>query len=280
MRTKRIHLPFRRDPLARIGLVLLIALLAVCLLSLVLPGLDGTSTVGARFEPPSWTFPLGTDALGRDLLPRLIEATRTTVFISVVAVTLSTLLATAIGIAAGLMGGPVEVLSMRIADGLFAFPAMLLSILVATIVGAGEVAAIASIFIITLPLMMRVFRGATRDVVHRDFVTASAVGGAGGLRIAVRHVLPNIGGAVAVQATYAASVAMLIEGGLSFLGFGVVPPAASLGSLVQEGSAYLTVYPWLALVPGAVLAAAILSVNLVGDGLRDALDPRDERSMS
>ncbi len=200
--------------------------------------------------------------------------------ISVMAVLLSATVATVLAIIAGLFGGVIDQILMRLADGLFAFPAMLLSIVVSTILGAGVVAAVASIFIITLPLMLRVLRGATRDVEHRDFVTASAVGGARRLRVATLHILPNIAGSIAVQATYAASVAMLIEGGLSFLGFGVVPPAASLGSLVQEGSVYLTVYPWLSLVPGAVLALAILSVNLVGDGLRDSLDPQKERSLS
>lgn len=280
MTRQKLRFPFRGDILARTGLVMIGIILLVCVISLVVPGLDGTSSVAPRFQPPSAQFPLGTDALGRNLLPRLIDATRTTVLISVLAVAMSTLVATVIGIAAGMLGGPVDVIAMRIADGLFAFPAMLLSILVASIIGAGELGAVVSVFIITLPLMMRVFRGSARDVEHRDFVTASFVGGASRLRIAARHILPNIAGAIAIQATYAASIAMLIEGGLSFLGFGVVPPNASLGSLVQEGSVYLTVYPWLALVPGALLAAAILSVNLVGDGLRDTLEPRKERALS
>ncbi|QJU56345.1 ABC transporter permease (plasmid) [Herbiconiux sp. KACC 21604] len=271
--------PFPGDPLARIGLVVLALILLISVGALLVPGLDSQSIAGPRFSPPTSQWLLGTDALGRDLLPRLIEATRTTVLISVAAVLVSTVIAIVLGITAAVVGGAVDQVIMRLADGLFAFPAILLGILVSAIVGAGAFAAIFSIIVITLPLMMRVFRGASQAVTHRDFVSSASVGGASRWRIAVRHILPNITGPIIVQATYAASLAMLIEGALSFLGFGVVPPAASLGSLVQEGSVYLTVNPSLALVPGFVLAAAILAVNLVGDGLRNTFEPRTERAL-
>jgi peptide/nickel transport system permease protein len=279
MTGRRIRIPFAGDPLARFGTAAIILIVLGCLVGALLPGFDGTTTVAPRFQPPSPEFPLGTDALGRNVLPRLLDATGTTVLISLAAVLISTLVAVVLGVAAGIWKGVVDQIAMRVADGLFAFPAMLLSILISAIVGAGEFAAVASIVIITLPLMMRVFRGATVDIEHRDFVTSSKVGGAGRVRVAVRHILPNIGGSIAVQATYAASIAMLIEGGLSFLGFGVVPPAASLGSLVQEGSVYLTVFPWLAIAPGVVLALAIFSLNAIGDGISDDLEPRKERSL-
>jgi peptide/nickel transport system permease protein len=276
---KRFQIPFAGDILARASLAVLTLIVLVCLGGLLVPGLDGTTIVGDRFAPPSSTWLLGTDALGRDLLPRLIDATRTTVLISVAAVAVSTLIATVLGVSAAVIGGAFDQLMMRIADGLFSFPAVLLGILISAIVGAGETAAVVSIVVITLPLMMRVFRGAAQSVRNRDFVASSEVGGASRWRIAVRHIIPNIAGPIVVQATYAASLAMLIEGALSFLGFGVVPPAASLGSLVQEGSVYLTVNPTLALVPGVVLAAAILSVNLIGDGLRKKFEPRAERAL-
>jgi peptide/nickel transport system permease protein len=131
-----------------------------------------------------------------------------------------------------------------------------------------------SIVLICSPQMVRVVRAASLNVVHRDFVTAARVGGASTPRVLLIHVLPNIAGTAIVQATYALSVGMLIESGLSFLGLGLQPPQASLGSLVHEGAVYLPIAPWLVLIPGAVLAAVIMSVNLVGDGLRDALDVR------
>jgi peptide/nickel transport system permease protein len=270
----------RADPLAGIALVVLILLVLVSVGALLIPGLDGRVIVGARLQTPSWAAPLGTDSLGRNMLPRLLEGVRTTVLISAVAVVVSTALAAVLGIAAGLVGGAVDAVVMRLADGLFAFPAVLLGIVVSAIVGSGPPAAVVSIIIITLPLMLRIFRSATVDVVHLDFITASTVGGAGRVRLAVRHIAPNVAGSIAVQATYAASVAMLVEGAISFLGFGVVPPGASLGSLVQDGAIYLTVAPWLALAPGAVLAIAILCVNLVGDAMRDTLEPREERALS
>ena len=278
--TIRRRFPFPGNPLARVGLVVLVVIVLLSLVGLLIPALNGEAIVGARFAPPSGAAPLGTDSLGRSLLPRLLEATRTTLTISVVAVVVSTLLATVLGLIAGMSGGALDQIIMRIADGLFAFPALLLSILISAIVGPGWATAVISIIVITLPLMMRVFRGATLEVVHRDFVAASRVGGASRLRLAVRAIIPNITGPIIVQATYAASIAMLIEGGLSFLGFGVVPPAASLGSLVQEGSAYLVINPWLALLPGLLLAMTILSINLVGDGLRRALEPRTERTLA
>jgi peptide/nickel transport system permease protein len=128
--------------------------------------------------------------------------------------------------------------------------------------------------LITLPLMVLVVRSATRAVVSRDFVTAARVGGASTPRILIMHILPNVADAAIVQATFAVSVGMLVESGLSFLGLGVQPPGASLGSLVQEGSVYITIAPWLVLGPGVVLGLAILAVNLLGEGLAAAVDPR------
>jgi peptide/nickel transport system permease protein len=130
---------------------------------------------------------------------------------------------------------------------------------------------------VTLPLMVRVVRAATLTIADRDFVVTAEVGGASLARLLFIHVLPNIAGPLIVQATYALSVAMLVESGLSFLGLGMQPPDASLGSLVSQGNLYLVFAPWLVFAPGAVLALAILSVNLLGDGLRDMVDPRVQR---
>src|SRR5262249_46297668 len=154
------------------------------------------------------------------------------------------------------------------------FPSLLLAILLVAIVGPGPTGAVLAIMLICVPLMTRVVRAASLVVVGRDFVTAAKVGGASPARILLVHVLPNVAGPAVVQATYALSVGMLIESGLSFLGLGLQPPKASLGSLVHEGAVYLPIAPWLVLIPGALLALAIMSVNLVGDGLRDRLDVR------
>jgi peptide/nickel transport system permease protein len=276
----KFRLPFGDNALARVALIVLAALIITSVVALLVPGLDARVAVGPRLSQPSWATPLGTDSLGRNVFARLLEGVRTTVLISGAAVVASTLIAVILGISAGILRGPFDTVVMRLADGLLSFPAVLLGIVVSAIIGGGPGAAIVSIVVITLPLMILIFRSATVDRMHLDFITAVAVGGASRARVAIRHVAPNIAGTIAVQATYAASVAMLVEGAISFLGFGVVAPGASLGSLVQDGAVYLTVAPWLALAPGGVLALAILSVNLVGDALRDSLEPRVERSLS
>jgi peptide/nickel transport system permease protein len=175
---------------------------------------------------------------------------------------------------AAFYGGLVGELIARLADVLFAFPAILLALLVVAIMGPGQDGAVVAIALITLPMMVRVVRAASLRVVGRDFVVAARVGGTRAGRILFVHLLPNVAGAAIVQATYSLSVAMLIESGLSFLGLGVQPPRASLGSLVYEGSVYLPIAPWLVLIPGVLLALTIMSVNLVGDGFRDLLDVR------
>lgn len=274
------RLPFRGDVLSRVAMFVLGFMVLASLLPLVVTSLDPTETVGPRLSSPSREWWFGTDNLGRSILARVLEGIRTTLLISIAAVIVSTILAIIIAIVATLSRGVVDQLVVRAADIFFAFPAVLLAILVSTIVGSGSQAAILAIIFITLPLMVRAIRAASLGVADRDFITSSWVGGASTVRLAVVHILPNIAGVVVVQATYAASIAMLTEGALSFLGFGVQAPTASLGSLVQEGNLYLTIAPWVTLIPGAVLALAILSVNLLGDGLRDRLDPRAARSLT
>jgi len=157
---------------------------------------------------------------------------------------------------------------------------LLLGLLVAAVLGPGSIGAVTVICAATLPLFIRVVRSVTLGVTERGFVTAAEVAGASIWRIIGVHVLPNILGAVIVQLTYALSIAMIIESALSFLGLGVQPPIASLGSLLRQGSVYLTIAPWLVLSSGFTLSLAIMSVNLVGDALRDALEPLRGRSLT
>ncbi len=258
----------------RIALIVLGTLVIVGTFGIWALNADPTRITDApRLAPPSAEWWLGTDPLSRALLPRVLDGTRVTIVLSVVAVSLTTIAGSALALAAAYTRGPLDMVVTRASDVLFAFPSMLLALLLSAVVGLGAVAAVVSIVFITLPLMIRVIRAAALGVVHREFVLAAHVCGATTLRILVAHVLPNVAGSIVVQATYAGGVAMLIEGGLSFLGLGVQPPDASLGSLVREGSAYLSIAPWLVAGPGLVLALAIFSLNLLGDGLRDRLDP-------
>jgi peptide/nickel transport system permease protein len=239
-----------------------------------------TQTVGGRFETLSAAFPLGTDNLGRSVLPRLLEGIGTTLLLSLIAVICSAVLSTVAGMVAGYFSGAVSETVMRVVDVLYAFPALVLAILVSALMGPGRVAAIVSITVITIPLMTRMVRISTLKVVPRDYVTSARISGVRTPSILATHVLPNIAGTIAIQASYALSVAILVEGGLSFLGYGVQVPEASLGLLVQEGMLYMTQAPWLLLAPGLSLVVSILCVNLIGDSLRDRFEPLETRSLT
>lgn len=267
------------DGLAK-GAAVALALLFLAAVLGQLFGLGGnpTAIVGPRLAPPGPEWPLGTDSLGRSLVPRLLQGVTTTLVLSFLAVALTAVLSTVFGIIAGYRGGVVGGLVMRIGDILYAFPALVLAILVAAIVGPGYVAALASIVLVTVPLMTRMVGAASRAVARREFITSAIVGGVSAPRIMVRHILRNVSGTIAVQGTYALSVAILVEGGLSFLGYGVQLPGSSLGLLVQEGAVYMVKAPLLLLAPGLLMVLAILCINLIGDSLSDRFEPREVRS--
>jgi peptide/nickel transport system permease protein len=269
------------DRLGLFGMVLLVILLILGAAGPFLPLGDPTAIgAGPRLGTPSLAFPIGTDELGRNYLPRVVEGIGVTFFLSSVAVAITALIGTMLGMAAGYLHGFADGLIARIADVLFAFPALLFGLLAAAVLGPGNVAAIVVISTATLPLFIRVIRSVTLSVAGREFVLAAVVAGASTWRVLLVHILPNVLSAAIIQLTYALSIGMLIESGLSFLGLGVQPPNASLGSLLRLGSVYLTVSPWLVLVPGLILALAIMSVNLLGDAIRDALEPLRGRPLT
>ncbi|GAA1860818.1 ABC transporter permease [Microbacterium koreense] len=269
------------DPLSRAAVIVLAVIVLVTIVA-TLTGLTGSTsaTVGGRFEGPSLAAPLGTDNLGRSLLPRLFQGIATTLVVSLVAVACAAVISVVLGMIAGYVGGAANEAVMRVVDVLYSFPALVLAILVSALIGPGRTAATISIVAITIPLMTRVVRLATRAVSERDFVISARISGVSTPRIFVRRLLPNISGTVAVQASYALSVAILVEGGLSFLGFGVQVPEASLGLLIQQGMLYMTLAPQLLVVPGVVLVVSILCINIIGDGLRDRFEPRETRSLT
>lgn len=199
--------------------------------------------VGPRLAPPSLALPLGTDELGRSFLPRAVHGIRATFFLATLAVVLTAIAGTLLGMFAAYAGRGVDALVMRLVDVMFAFPAIVLGLLVAAIVGPGNLSCIAVISFATLPLFVRVVRSVTLSVAERGFVTAAEVAGASRARILFVHLLPNVAGAVIVHLTYAISIGMLIESGLSFLGLGTQPPDSSLGSLLRLGATYLTIAP-------------------------------------
>ncbi|RMB85000.1 ABC transporter permease [Streptomyces shenzhenensis] len=258
-------------------------LLALVLATLVgqLTGAGGRpdAIVGPRLQPPGSGWLLGTDNLGRSLLPRLLQGIGTTLLLSTLAVACTAVISTALGVVAGYRGGRTAELILRIGDVLYSFPAIVLAVLVAAVLGPGRTTALAAIVLVTVPLMTRMVGVAARAVARREFVTAARISGVSAPTIMLRHILPNVAGTVAVQGTYALSVGILVEGGLSFLGYGVQLPDASLGLLIQEGGLYMVGAPWLIVAPGVVLVAAIMAINLVGDSLRDRFEPRETRSL-
>ncbi|MFF3374006.1 ABC transporter permease subunit [Streptomyces sp. NPDC002680] len=268
------------DGLFRTALWVLVALVLVTLVG-QLAGIGGRpdAIVGPRLSPPAAGWPLGTDNLGRSLLPRLFQGVGTTLLLSAFAVTCTAVISTALGVLAGYRGGRTAEVILRIGDVLYAFPAIVLAVLVAAVLGPGRTAALAAIVLVTVPLMTRMVGIAARAVARREFVTAARISGVRAPTIMLRHILPNVAGTVAVQGTYALSVGILVEGGLSFLGYGVQLPDASLGLLIQEGGLYMVGAPWLIVAPGVVLIAAIMAVNLIGDSLRDRFEPRETRSL-
>lgn len=279
--TARLLKTRRIDGLSLFGLITLGILLFLGIFGPLLPLGDPTRiAAGPRLDAPSLHFPFGTDELGRDFLPRVVQGIRATFLLSAIAVAITAVIGTLLGLMAGYLGRTTDQAIARGADILFAFPALVAGLLVAAVIGPGQVSAITVISIATLPLFIRVVRSVTLGVAGRGFVTAAEVAGASALRVMLVHLLPNVMGAVMVQLTYALSIGMIIESALSFLGLGVQPPDASLGSLLRQGSGYLTIAPWMVLSAGVVLSLAIMSVNLVGDAVRDALEPLKGRPLT
>ncbi|MET8829882.1 ABC transporter permease [Streptomyces sp. NPDC004610] len=279
-RLRSLLAPRSFDGLFRVALWVLLLLVAATVLS-HLTGLGGDpeATVGERLTPPGAGAVLGTDNLGRSLLPRLLQGIGTTLLLSSLAVVTAAAISTALGILAGYRGGRTAEAVSRVSDVLYAFPSIVLAVLVSAVLGPGRSAALASTVLVTVPLMTRMVATAARSVARRDFVVAARISGVPALTLMRRHILTNVSGTIAVQGTYALSVGILVEGGLGFLGYGVQLPDASLGLLIQEGSLYLVNAPWLIIAPGTVLVAAIVAINLIGDSLRDHFEPRETRAL-
>ncbi|MEQ8652456.1 MAG: ABC transporter permease [Kiloniellales bacterium] len=269
------------DRLAGLALGVLFVMVLLGVFGPWLPLGDPTKlAAGPRLSPPSWDFPFGTDELGRSFLPRVVEGIRYTFLLASMAVAITAVLGTLLGMLAAYLGRFFDQSVARFADLLFAFPPLLAGLLVAAVAGPGALSVITVISAATLPLFIRVIRSASLSVVERDFVVAASVAGASTWRIIARHILPNVLSAAIVQLTYALSIAMIIESALSFLGLGEQPPRASLGTLLRVSSVYLTIAPWLVGFAGLVLSLAIVSVNLLGDGLRDRVDPLKGRPLT
>ncbi len=219
---------------------------------------------------------LGTDQFGRDIASQLMVGARNTLFVGVLAVSIAIAVGIPLGGVAAVRRGWVEELVMRLSDLMFAFPAVLLAILLVAALGPSTTSAMVAIGLAYVPIVARVTRGASLPVLERDFVRAARGYGRGRVFIFVRHVLPNIASVLIVQATVLFALAILAEAALSFLGIGTQPPTPSWGRSLNDAQTFISVAPTLALWPGLAIALSVLGFNLLGDGLRDALDPRLE----
>jgi peptide/nickel transport system permease protein len=265
---------FRANRLMFIGTTLTLAILATALLANRIAPYDPTAlNARHRLEAPSSDFRFGTDRLGRDVLSRVVFGARSSLGIAATSVIVSLLLGSVLGLAAGYFGGGLDLLIGRIMDILFSFPALLLAIAIAAMLGPGVRNAALAIAVVYTPLFARVIRGPVIAERHRDYVQAAHVIGASHLRIVGRHILPNVVSPIIIQASAALSAAILIEAALSYIGLGTQPPEPSWGTMLSEGRTFLETAPWMSIFPGLAIAITVLALNLLGDGLRDVLDP-------
>jgi peptide/nickel transport system permease protein len=265
----------RWPPTLLAGAALVAIVVLSALISVIWTPSDPTHVeVSARLAGPNAASLLGTDQLGRDELSRIMAGARNTLLVGIVTVLIAIGVGVPLGGIAALQRGPVEDATMRVADVLLAFPAILLAIMFASVFGPSTIAAMAAIGIALVPVFARVVRGAGLQVLGQDYVTITRTYGASKLWIFVRHLLPNIGSVLIVQATVAFAIAILAEAALSYLGLGTPPPTPSWGRMLSESQTFLDQAPLLAVWPGASIALAVLGFNLLGDGLRDVLDPK------
>ncbi|HEV8534932.1 MAG TPA: ABC transporter permease [Candidatus Limnocylindria bacterium] len=263
-----------REPVALLGLVLVLLYVLVALTVTFLPLRDPLQISTNRLAAPSLEFPLGTDALGRDLLSRVLFGARLSIQVSAFSVALATLVGGLLGLISGYLGGATDLVIGRVLDVFFAFPAILLALGIVAALGPDPNNVILAIGVVYTPIFARVVRGPVLALKARDFVEAARAIGATRARIVARHIVPNLLSTLIVQVSLALSWSVLTEGALSFLGLSAQPPAPSWGVMLNEGRQYLEFATHLALFPGMAIMVAVLGFNLLGDGLRDALDPQ------
>jgi peptide/nickel transport system permease protein len=265
----------RRHPSFAIGGVLVALLLGAAALSLAWsPYPPAEIDVPNKFAPPSAAHWLGTDSLGRDIASQLLVGAQNSIVVGVVAVGIGLAVGVALGLLASARRGWVEELVMRASDFTFAFPALLSAIMLTALYGPGLLTSVVAIGIFNIPVFARITRAAANGVWAREYVLAARAAGKGALRITLDHVLPNIASVLIVQATIQFAIAILAEAALSYLGLGTQPPQPSWGRMLNEAQTQMFQAPLLAVWPGAAIALAVLGLNLMGDGLRDLLDPK------
>jgi peptide/nickel transport system permease protein len=266
----------RQKPLGAIGGVIVVAMLVMTLFAEVIaPYSYDESVRGARMKPPGAAHWLGTDNLSRDLWSRIVYGARVSVTVGFATIALAMVAATAIGVSSAYFGGVFDLVVQRVVDAWLSFPYLIIILSVMAVLGPGRVNLILSIAIILASTNSRVIRGAALTVMQSQFVEAARAIGCGHARIIVRHILPNVTATIIILATIGLGTVILAESALSFLGFGVPPPYPSWGAMLSgSGRTYMFRAPWMAVWPGVAISLAVFGFNMLGDALRDVLDPR------
>jgi peptide/nickel transport system permease protein len=264
-----------RNRLVLVGLIIIIILVFVALFpGMVAPREPDALNMKAALRPPGLEVPFGTDRYGRDILSRVIYGTRVSLGVAFSSVAMALVIGSILGLISGYFGGIWDILISRVMDVIFSFPMLLLAIALAAMMGPGTENAIRAITIVNIPFFARVVRGSTLAVRQLEYVQAAQLVGARHRRILTRHVFPNVVSPLIVQASVTIAYAILTEASLSYLGLGTEILTPTWGNILNEGRTYLQQAPWISIFSGMAIMVAVLAFNLVGDGLRDALDPR------
>jgi peptide/nickel transport system permease protein len=273
---------FRRHPGALIGSVVLLVIILSVTFAFLSPYDPLESDIKNRFQPPSLAHPFGTDGLGRDLLTRCLYGGRVSLFVGFMVMSITLVIGVPVGAIAGYFGGWIDNILMRIIDAVLSLPSLLILILLSAILRSTELPFVEGNSVMTIsvvigilswPTVARLVRAVFLTFREMEYVTAAQALGATDTRIMVGEILPNGFGPIIVEATLEVGYAIMEESGLSFLGFGIMPPTPSWGNLLNAAQGHLIEFPWLAIFPGMMIFLTIISINYIGDGLRDALDP-------
>ena len=270
----RIVHQIRRHPIGFMGLVVVLLVLLMAIFAPVVAPYTPSSQGATRLLPPSAEHLMGTDELGRDVFSRIVFGARTSLYVGLLAVGIASVLGITIGVLAGFIGGNFDNTIMRFVDIVFAFPTLVLAIVIAGLLGPSLTNAMIAIAIVFSPNFARVARSSVLTVKNEMYIESARVIGGKEQHIILRHILPNIMPPLVVLATLSLSLAILAEASLSFLGLGTQPPDSAWGMMLSQGRRFMEISPGLAIFPGLAIMITVLAFNFLGDGLRDALDPR------